>query len=205
MLLALVPFECQCGACGVRPTEGKCESVTIAQIDEQALLDQAEKIRRLVEQTCSLLGKLRTVAVGRLAGLDLERLGAAQKMFLFGALADDIRPVAVALGSTASELDGTARRLDAQLHESSVATIGQANPSTATQISASVRSEMGFDELPAFIDQAQNLEKTLHMAAEESVKLQKSLRPVSLALRSLAATTAIYTSWVVRVEKESEV
>ncbi len=165
-------------------------------VDEQILEDHLADVMQDLERITPIMEQLGNAATERLAGRDLGKMTTGQRAFLYGALAEDLATPANQFGSLASSAEAKASQLDAELRaviaELKDIDLEAAKP-PLEELRASMRDAFGgLDEVVARLTE---LEQSLRGAALGSVKLRRTLRPMSAGLRSISTVLELFRSW----------
>jgi len=175
---------------------GSPEAEAEVEVDAQAIEQHIEELAAELGDLEPIMVQVAAVANNRLTGRDLSQMTSAQRATLFSALAEDLRQPAREFGAKASNLEAIARQTDAEVR-AFAAEFYDINPDLAQeqldQLHGTIESSFaGAEETFAALDQ---LEKSMRVAAMASVKLRRSISPMTTGLRSLATALNIVRSW----------
>ncbi len=168
----------------------------LARIDTETIENRISELGTTLADLEPLMGEIARVTTNRLDGRDLAQMTTAQRSFLFGALADDLRQPSAEFGAKASNIESTARQFDAEMR-AFITEMYSARPQDTQQQMEALRTEIqkGFSGVRESFAQLDELEKSMRIAALASVRLRTALMPITTGLRSLSAAMQIIISW----------
>jgi TIR domain len=168
----------------------------LSAIDAETIENRISDIGVEFESLEPLMQKISSAVAERLDGRDLARMTTAQRGFFLGALSDDIRQPAADFGAKAASIESLARALDAEFR-AFVAEMWAISPETTRPQLDGLRSEVEktFNGIQGGFTELDEIDKAMRMAALASVRLRKSLAPLSSGLRSLGVAMQVISSW----------
>lgn len=168
----------------------------LSAIDVETIENRISDLGVELESLEPLMQNISSAFTGRLGSRDPARMTTAQRGFFLGALSDDIRQPAAEFGAKAASIELIARTLDAELR-AFVAEMWAISPETTRPQLDGLRSEIEktFHGVQGSFTELDETDKAMRMAALASVRLRKSLAPLSSGLRSLGVAMQVISSW----------
>lgn len=172
------------------------DTARIDQIDQQVIEAHLEEFTAGLSELQPLLEQVANAVQNRLEGRDIGQMASGQRNIFIEALAEDLRQPAAEFGTKASALEASSRQLDAELR-AMIAEMHEIAPEeTAQQLEALHKiAQVNSQGSQETLEQLSLLERGMRMAALTSVKLRKSLQPMTAGVRSLDTMIKILRSW----------